>query len=218
LLGTLFSLGCSPGALFYFLFTDANPTEDPLCKLSSSDREVKVVILTSLGETEIRPELLRADRELSERFAAALRARFKENKEKVTVIPPSKVHAFKDRHPEWATMSLQAIGKHFEADYVLNLDISAITLYLKGSNNFFYQGHAEISVAAVDVNKTSDEAVILEKQYTCDYPKSRPIETSGSGPGAFRALFLEKIARDLTKYFAAYPTEQGYECDEMSSR
>src|SRR5437588_270781 len=91
--------GCfSPASLYFLMLGDSKM--DPKIRLASSDREVKVVVLTAMAR-EMTFDLARIDQELAERLVAQLRQRFKDNREKVTLVPPGKVHAFKDRRSDW---------------------------------------------------------------------------------------------------------------------
>ena len=41
-------------------------------------------------------------------------------------------------------------------DYVIDLEINAVTLYEQGSANTLFRGHAEISIDVVDVHKPAE--------------------------------------------------------------
>src|SRR6266540_1521108 len=129
------SAGCNMMALPYFLgLPGFEGKHDAKCKLASDDKEkeVKVLILASTG-METRPEFMRVDRDLAGMVAANLREGFKKNKEKVTLVPNSQVEKYKDDHPNWRRLDPMEIGKHFQADYVIDLEVNKITLYEPGS-------------------------------------------------------------------------------------
>jgi hypothetical protein len=204
--------GCNPQTLGFLLMLTSDNKIDPVCKLASADKEVKIVILPSM-DTETRPELLRVDRELAEKLAELLRVRFKENKEKVTIVPLMQVNAYRDRRANQRNLFPQEIGRHFQADYVLSLEVNSISLYEKGMTACpLFRGRADITVTVLDVNKSEGEAPIFEKEYACEYPRDRPIDAGSVS--AFRAGFLNRMAKDLAKNFAAYPLEQSYETME----
>ena len=71
------------------------------------------------------------------------------------MVSASKVDEFKNRHADWRTMPLDEIGSHFNADYVIDLEINKLSLYEVGSYNQIYRGRTEISINLCDVkNRT----------------------------------------------------------------
>jgi len=203
-LAVVLGTGCNLMALPYFL-SPSDPTYPAKCKLASDDKEkeVRVVILSWTG-LETRPEFLKVDRELSFLLAQQLQESYKKEKEKVTIVPISRVEKYKDDHPNWHSFEAQEIGKYFRADYVINLDIGSITLYEPGSVNTLFRGRAEISIDVVDVHKTS-EGPIFRDEYTTEYPKARgPIAAGDSNVAQFRQRFLTIVARELSWIFTPH--------------
>jgi hypothetical protein len=207
--------GCNLMALPFFLIPGMEPKHEARCKLTphEKDKEVKVVILSSSG-LETRPEFLRVDRELSRLLYQHLEEGFKKNKEKVTLVAVSQVEKYKDEHPNWHSLSPAEIGKHFNADYVIDLEINAVTLYEQGSANTLFRGHAEISIDVVDVYKPT-EGPIYREEYTVDYPRARgPIPASEGNVPQFRQRFLSVIARELSWRFTAHLVEDDFRMND----
>ncbi|MCS6850994.1 MAG: hypothetical protein NZ700_07465 [Gemmataceae bacterium] len=211
-LAGVLTLGCNPIAVPYFLMFGLEPKIDPPCRLAAPDknREVRVMVLAS-SALETRPEFLRVERELASLLVRQLEKGFLQNKERVSVLPVSRVEKFKDEHPNWQVLSAQEIGQHFGADYVIDLEIHALSLYEKGSFNTFYRGHAEISVAVIDVHKPGEEP-IFKDEYVIDYPRtSGPIPADGGHSlQQFRQAFLNRVATDLSWYFTSHKVEDDF--------
>src|SRR5262249_33563580 len=133
ILAAVACFGCNMLSLPFFLMTGMDPKHEPKCKIAPEDKnqEVKVLILASKS-LETRPEFLRVDRELAGLMVRELQKSFKENEEKVTLVPAAKVEKFKDEHPNWRALDVRDIGKHFKADYVINLEINSLSMYEKG--------------------------------------------------------------------------------------
>jgi hypothetical protein len=208
------STGCNLMAMPFFLLPGMEPKHDAKCKLASDDKEkeVRVVILAYSG-LETRPEFLKIDRELSRMMSVQMQEGFKANKEKVTIVPTSHVEKYKDEHPNWRSSDPEEIGKHFNADYVINLEINSITLYEPGSSNTLYRGRASISVDVVDVHAPS-EGPKFRHEYTCEYPRARgPIPAGESNPAQFRQAFLTVVARELSWLFTSHPVDDDFKCD-----
>jgi hypothetical protein len=215
LLAVALGTGCNMLSLPFFLLGPEPKDPAVLKKITPEDKkkEARVVILTYVG-TELRSELLRADRDLSEKLAEELREAFKADEEKVSIVQPRKVQEFKNQHPGWKDMDLEEIGKHFSADYVIYLEIEDLNLYKQGSFNDLYQGHLRIAVTLMDV-KRPDESP-QTKEFDCKYPTDTKGGASavdiGKGPEVFREEFLRYAAKQLSWYFVDHPTRDGYTC------
>lgn len=207
LLAALVGAGCNPltGLL---LLTGTEPRQPPeLIQFApgDKDKETKVVILAATP-VESGTEFIRVDREISSILARHLQNGFKDNKEKIQVVSSRKVEKFKDDHPNWQSLGLVDIGKHFDADYVIYLEIQQLSLFEKGSSRMMYRGNANITVAVVDINKPDDDPIM--KTFTGTYPSDSkgPVPIDDRNATEFRQAFLESIGRQLSWYFVSHPT------------
>jgi hypothetical protein len=206
------TFGCNPLTMPFFLMGGMDPKYEPDFRLANDKHEVRVAILT-YSPLEMRPELAGADREMTSLLAQHLQQECKANKELVHIVSNSKLQRFKDEHPNWKSLSPGEIGKYFDADYVIDLEIDALTLYEQGSNNQLFRGRAEISVSVVEVAKR-DEEPIFRKCYSCEYPRTRgPVPVSDSNPQKFRLEFLTRVATDLSWLFTAHTVQDNFPCD-----
>jgi len=203
--------GCNLMSLPYFLLAGMDNKQDAKCKLTPVEKghEVKVMVLATAG-LEIRPEFLRVDRELSRKLCQVLEEGFKKNKEKVRVLPTSKVERYKDEHPAWHGKAPEEIGEHFAVDYVISLEINALSLYETGSSNTLFHGQCDITIDVVDVHKPS-EGPIYHEEFRMEYPRTTgPLPASDSNVAQFRERFLTRVARELSWRFAAHPVEDDH--------
>jgi hypothetical protein len=205
--------GCSPlQVLAYFISPDS--MEQPKCKLTIPGKDAKLLIIAAhAGPLPSDPALMRSDWDISTRLTRLLEEHYKGNKDRVTVIPPSQVKTYMNRHPKWRELPPQDIGKHFEADWVINLEIGSISLFERSSANFFYHGSAEIQVTVTDVHKPVGEGTVFDEPYQLDYPKGHPMERGEMSIPSFRSRFIERIAKDLAQYFAAHEPRDKYDPD-----
>src|SRR5947209_7596089 len=214
LLFALLGSGCNIMALPFFLIPGMEPKIEAKCKLADDDKEriVRVAILASSG-LETRPEFIHIDRELSRLLAQQLREAVKKNKENVQLVSISQVERFKDEHADWRSKSPEEIGKYFNADKVINLEIESITLYEQGSSNTLFRGRAAISLDVMDISKAA-EGPIYKEVYTIEYPRARgPIPAENSNPAQFRQQFLNVIARELCWRFTSHLVDDDLRCD-----
>jgi hypothetical protein len=213
LLAAVFGTGCNLIALPYFLLTGATGAKtDPKWPLTPKEKgkEVKVVIL-GWSALDVRPEFVRADRDISESLAQQLKRGFKDNDEKVTIVPVSQVEAYKDRHPDWKSMNLEDVGAAFNADYVIYLELHSLSLYEQGSGNMLYHGRTDVSITLVDVH---DPTLRSGDSPSYEYPVSKgPIAADDMTPRKFRQDFLAYIAKRLSWNFTAHPIDDDIQCE-----
>src|SRR5262249_58457071 len=128
-------LGCSPITTLSFLMQGMSPNNiEPACPLTLPGKEAKVVIICAHEDsTAVALELRDADQALARLLAAMLAQRYKENGDKVKIVPVSKVDAYLRDHATWVTQSKQELGKHFDADFLVFLELGPMTMYEPGS-------------------------------------------------------------------------------------
>lgn len=214
ILVSLLGTGCNFFYVPYYLLMGEgkHAAKCPLAEEKDKDKTVKVVILSYAG-LETRPEFMRIDRELASLLAQQLQEGFKKNKEKVVIVSTRKVEEFRNNHPDWRSLRPEDIGEHFGADYVIDLSINELRLYEPGSRNTLFRGHAEISLAVLDMKKPGEEPKYKE-EYSCDFPKARgPIPVDDRNPQQFKQAFLASVARELSWRFTAHPTSDDFRCD-----
>ncbi len=210
------SAGCNLLQVPFFLFGPEPSVPAQFVRLADEkdkDREVKVVILVD-GGLETRSEFIGVERELATRLGRQLHELCEYNKEKVAIVPAAKVERFKQDHPGWHTMDKADIGKHFDADYVIHLEINSLTLYKKGSGNSLFRGLADISVTVVDV-KSPEDGRGDSTAFRCEYPSEAKggIDVSDTNPLQFRQMFLTYLAKKLAWQFTSHPTAAEHECE-----
>ena len=200
----------------YFLFPEAKHEAEMKQLASDDNKEVRVAILTYSTDLETRPELIQADRQLSEMLAHKLVELCQANNENVTLVNPHKVEEFKISHPNWQQEpNLSAIGRQFKADYLIYIEISRLSMYENGSKQTLYHGQASLSVQVVDVSKPDESP--LPKQVSFVYPDARgPIPVEDMQPMEFRQKFLGYLAWRLARNWTAVPIRETYysESDE----
>jgi hypothetical protein len=199
--------GCNPAALAMMLMPFIDDTEPPKCKVSSRDKERTVALVTTFANPDLQlyPELRPFDHELSDRLVIALADRYQKSKENVKIVPNSQVRPYLSKVMS-ATLSPVDLGKKLKADYVIALDINRLALHEKGAYQLLCHGNTEIAVKVYDVNKEGDEKVVFDDFFSLTFPKDNPIEATGS-IDQFRAAFVIRVARELSRWFARCPTE-----------
>jgi hypothetical protein len=208
LLGAVLCAGCDPATMMYFLTPETKEAPE-LRRLASEDKkkEVKVVIL-AYPAMDLRAEFIQADRELTFLLARQLTELARANEEKLVVVPPRRVEEYKNQHPSRHGWDPTDIGKYFQADYVIYLELNRMSLYEVGAGNQLLRGRADISVSLIDMH-SEDQDLGKEQTmpFTCLYPSDSrgPIAESLDTPaGQFRQQFLAYVAKRLSWYFAPH--------------
>jgi Lipopolysaccharide-assembly len=208
------AIGCGPSSIAYLFMPFVDDRVQPKCKLANPDKEIKIIIASRFQNLEFRPEVQPAEQELASALEIELRKRFKLNNEKVKVEPPQRVRPHLTKMKEWNAASLIQVGeRHFQADYVIELNIQSLSLMMPNSYNSLYQGRADLEVTVYDVHKPAIEAVILKQTFRSEYPMSQPIDSSTNSPDQFRARFNSRMARDLARWFTAYPSDEKFDIE-----
>jgi hypothetical protein len=215
LAASVLGLGCNVLSLPFFLF-GPEPKVAPELPVASEnkDHKVRLVILTLYEHLETRPELSGVDRELTNKVAKHLLEGFKANEEKVAVVPPSKVDQYKADTPNWRSLDFKDdIGKHFDADYVIVLEIHSLSLYQTGSGNTLFRGKANIGVTLINV--FDPDGAPERKEFVKEFPTENKgeIAVGDMTVTQFREQFVDYIAKNLSWYFTAHPTADRYSCE-----
>jgi hypothetical protein len=204
------STGCiTPASLampFMLFKEDKEEAKMPLTK--EKKKEVTVVILASFANPlESRPEVQTADRELCERLAQEMKKRFDANREKIKIVPYYKVKSFLNKDPDVTLSDKREIGRHFNADYVINLEINSMTFY-EGSYRQLFRGKTEIMVTVFDLKAEDGEGPVHNDIYRTEYPTQGPLDAGNESVLSFRTMFMARLARELSRWFAAYPVDE----------
>lgn len=206
-------LGCNPLTVPFFMLFGVDDKREPEFKIASPDHEVKVLILAYTAP-DLQSDQVGIDRQLGLKFARQLQDRCAYNKEKVKIVPIHKVEKFKSDHPGWKSMSDLDIGKYFDADYVISLDIVRLGLYEPGSSRTLFKGTCKIDLAVTDLSKPLDGPV-FKKSFSSEYPKTRgPLSVADdNNTDKFRDKFINRIAGDLCWNFTAHVFAEECQCD-----
>jgi hypothetical protein len=200
--------GCNLMSLPYFLCPWAEYKQHPplLCKLEPREKggDAKVLLVAHAALTSA--DFVNVERELTRQLGRQLQDYYKQRKEKVTIVAPRQVERYQVEHPDWKE-SLEDMGKHFSADYVVYLEINSMSLYEHGSNTL-YRGRAEINVSVFNMHEPDEDPISRDLEFA--YP-SNPIPVDNSTqPTTFRQAFLVDLGKKLARCFTPFPFSEGF--------
>ncbi|MBM4069767.1 MAG: hypothetical protein FJ271_12570 [Planctomycetes bacterium] len=207
LVGAVMSMGCNPGTL-YLLMPWMEDKIAPKLPLTTDKKEVTVVIHAYFAhplaaQGNFVGDLHGVDGDLSERLTAALKKRYDDNRDRIKIIPHYQVRSFVNRNGDSRLVSAHEIGKHFNADYVISLEINNLSLYEGGSSRQLLRGRTELSVTVFDMSKPREEGLVMDETYRAEYPPTGPEDAGSSSALQFRNRFLTQISREISRWFAA---------------
>ncbi len=206
-----FSIGCNPQMLPFLFPDDLVQPEHKIFKgekeyLFVSEKEVVLAVLCHFTEPPLRPELAGADIELADLVAQTLRKNAQASKHKLKIVPNSEVRGFFHKQLATGHVNKVDLGKHFKADYVLELSVGQMSLYEKNTFPAMFRGNTDIIVDLYEVNSKDADHKGYTKDFRTQYPGARgPIDAGTANPGQFRGLFLNRIAGDISKLFIEFP-------------
>ena len=204
-------IGCGPATLAMMLLPFSDDKEDPKCKIVDPDKEITLLLACHFQNLEVRPELMSADQQLVDALATELNKRYKENGNKVKIVPPTRTRGELMKLREWDQPSLREVAEKYQADYVIAIDIQKLSLVLPNSYATLFNGQVDLHVRVIDVHAPVLDGYKFDDYYhQSGFPQNRPIDASNSNPDLFRGMFVQKMARDLSKWFAAYPSDDKY--------
>jgi hypothetical protein len=153
----------------------------------------KVCILVR-ADWEILFEHSQVQLEVADHVALALESCV----EGVTVVPPQKVVDYQRRFSEWEREDPAQIGRRFEADRVLEIDLTQYTTREPDSPHL-YRGHIAAVVNVYNVAYPDSEAAFSSEVRT-SYPSNSP-GAWGTSEREIRRATLEVFAQDAAGLF-----------------
>ena len=215
LLAVVTGAGCNPILLLGHLINNEDnklKADFPLKPLPTREKEeVRVLVLTSSPPSD-SPEMVGIDRLLAAEIIPLLERRCLENKEKVVVKKLKLIDDFKRENPNWRSMKPYEIGKQFDADYVIDIEVLSINLFEPGTYRRLMRGRAQVSVAAYDMSKPLPDPV-YNTEFNDVYPGAAEVSVDDEPYSTFRQKFVKHLAARLVLPFSAHSSRQKINLD-----
>lgn len=201
LLTAFTSTGCFVNmlALPYFLIA-GEPTIDPAWDLLDGKRDRKTIAVVSYADSGLRFGYDRPESELVDLVIGELAMA----ESRFDLVPSRDIRDWCDRNPDWVERPMTLIGEHFDADYVLMIEVTDFDLN-RTKNQYLLKGSASVLIKLYDVAK---ELQVFDDLYEREYPPHRAVPVSEiASEGAFRRRFLQVIAKELSWYLVPHRFE-----------
>lgn len=198
-LAAVLTIGCNPLTTIAFLtHKDTKlPAEAPLTFKEGPKKDKEVVVAVFVANAPgVSPEFAGTEGALASEIAKKLPELAKENKQKLTVLPPKQVNKYKMEHPDWKLRHPTAWGKKLEADFVLDVHLDRMSLFQPGTQNNLYEGRADVSVDVYEVDSGPEPKHTYVHAFA--YPKTGVRDATSIPVSAFRRQFIENLAIELS--------------------
>jgi hypothetical protein len=160
------------------------------------DQEVRVVALLSCAPA-VTPEYAGFDRLVSVEFAKCLEDRCAENKQIVKVVKPAEMEAYKKENPEWRGVHPTEIGRKFQADYVIDVEILDVALFEPGTRREQMRGNATIAQTVYDLSQNGREPAFSPPDFDVVFPLKQVVSRNDLPVSLFRSQFVKHLAEQL---------------------
>ncbi|HLW66139.1 MAG TPA: hypothetical protein VKS79_12580 [Gemmataceae bacterium] len=171
-------------------------------------RDFKLVVLPYRSRS-VPIDYNGADLKLANAFVKHLAKKFGDNRESVTIVPIYEVENFKKAHPDWKSMGPKAIGEFFKADYVLDMELSSLSLMDRQSRQQFLLGNIRVSLTLLDVDSKEGEAPPFQKEFTRKFPQlgARLLDLDSS-KDSFQQEFFQHVAVEMSWLLTAHTFDE----------
>ncbi len=197
--------GCNPATTLWFL-NRGDGKQAPTSPLEAKEGkdEVTVALLMTASPT-LSVEFAGVDRELGTLLSRRLEVETKDVKKPlkpIKVLPLSKVDKYKASNPNWKVSSPGHIAKGLGADYLIDINIDAMSLYSPEYGREACKGSATLQVAVYD----AEDPERVKYQYPLSF--NPPISGAGlTAPVQYRKEFLDRLALTLAWKHAPHVSE-----------
>jgi hypothetical protein len=181
--------GCAQFVLLGLLLggpPSIEPDFDAETGLSMAKKDTKVVVVC-YAPTKLKWNFPSIDQEV----AAHVSYRLFEHK--IQPIEPDYVRAWVDQHPDWEMAS--EIGKAFDADYVIEIELESFSLYEEGNTTSLYRGKTVGFVHVSDMNNDGER--IFSKDLDFAFPTRVPRSAYDQSLVSFKREYLSRLSEKI---------------------
>lgn len=167
------------------------PDFDAVTNQSMTDHGVTVAVVC-YAPTELKWDFPSLDKQVAQYVSFRMRDK------KIKVIHPDHVQNWLDRNPDWDKP--EEIGAHFEATYVVYIDMHKYSLFEENSSNL-YRGRCEALVSVVEMDGSGEGDKIYSKEIISRFPLHAPRQLSEVSYGMFERQFLGRLSEEIGRLF-----------------
>jgi hypothetical protein len=183
--------GCSPIAMIGYILAGPPSIEPDFETETGLSMEVgeKKVAVVCFAPKDLLIEFPQIDDELAAQVAWRL------GEHKISIIRPEYIRAWVDEHPDWELP--EEIGREFKADYVIQIEMGAFSLY-EGESTTLFRGRTEayVKVCEMDDSKKSGEQ-IYSKDIDFIFPHAVPRSAYDTTQTRFKREYISRLSEKI---------------------
>ena len=196
----LFGCAGNPLVTLAYIFNNEEPkntAELPLTPRPGKEKQpVRVLVLVSMkpGASE-EGEYIGAEKTLNSDLIGVLESSCKENKELVDVLKYTTIDKLKRNNPSWRQWTAEQWKKEVGADYMIDVELTKISTFTKGSYDMMMSGQADLTTTFYDLSKPDGDMYVKDFATRVEFPRGREVERSEEEPNAFRRASSSGLPR-----------------------
>jgi len=163
--------------------------------LAKSKRKVLVTCTTP---ESIKIEFPSLDFDLLEGVAQILKGRG------VRIVSPDDVATWMDDHGGFDEGDLAAVAEHFDADFVVSINLERFT-YQEENSPTLFRGRVNGEITAFEVTTSKGGAAsgqqVFVRAYTSVYPAFRPVSAENMSPKIFQKKYVDRVSAQIAELF-----------------
>ena len=188
--------GCRPAALLYYLLL----APEPKIAAEFDKLKDKKVVVHVYATAAARYAYANIEADLRRYVVRELL----ENVEDIQIADPDEVVRW---CMENEGFSLEELGKQFDADYVVYVELQRFAISDPASPQL-YRGKAAATIQVADVHQGGD--IVWETYVESLYPASRSVPASEISGPKFRQVYVRRLAREIARHFFPYRPEEKF--------
>ncbi len=190
----VFGTGCNIVSMPFLLFAP-----EPTKKVDAEFTQLKgkTVCVLTWAEQATLYEYPHVQLEISSYTRYFLREKFKD----LNVVSPSDVDKYMKSRPDWATEHPSRVGKHFNANLVLMIELMEFTTREPSSPGLF-RGRVRARITVYDLSGTEEQPKgIALKPAEVNYPPDKPVGVLRADDRTIRDETYKEFGRTVAQKF-----------------
>ena len=191
--------GCNILAYPFYLFAPASTTKTIPAEFDGLDgRSVAIIIV---AKESLRYEHPHLRVQLSKIIASEL----KKHLDDIKIVSADRIVRYQDANLDWESMDRTKLGKHFGADFVLQVTLANYAMRYPGSANL-YRGNIVAEAELFDASRPPQQARVWRKpEIEVSYPEEgRPVGRINDEIRGMREKTDRRFAKLLVRFFRKY--------------
>lgn len=184
--------GCSLGVMFGKMFFGDPRVKSQFRTATDVDltKGEKSILITCSAPHSVLSRYPSIQIDILDRMSRHLETR------NVKIISSDKVSAWFDDHGDWGDFS--ALAEHFDADYVMNIQIEVFRLDVPDSSNL-QQGKINGNIRVLDCQSGSTPTTAFERTFNLAYP-DYPVPRENKSERLFAEQFQDRVSLTLAQF------------------